>query len=567
MSKEEKKLNNFLSEYHILNNNLKIKKNYINQTNSLYNNLLKHIDSIIKIINDQKKLLLNSNNNKDENIYNIIELINDTFETMMNSDKRIIKEIISYLTTIIDKIKKEKKKYDLELESIYNEMKKEKEKMEIEKKLFHQNMQDTEAKLLKELNDDDDLGKKKLTNDYFESREYLKESKNNYLNYKTSNIKINEIINQFNNKEIMILDIFDDLENGFDELASNILNKFYENQCSKNNLSSKNKNKIKEMIIINNNYILNKRAAKNDIAIKNRYSINPLNFEDFQSNINFLNIENNKEFYNCIFVIKLLQKTVGDVYPNISLEKEEKKNENREKISNIINQNNNKIIEEDKNELYSLLNDNEDYQKIFINILNKSRINGNFNKNKDIINIIGHSLNIIINYSSINKSYNTIKNCIVLSQTFFYEDDNKKKRYIFELIKDNKWLHNEDFWRNHIDLLIVGELVKLQNLFNDEKINVFIKKNIPDKMLNKIEESLFAQLIPSVNNMVEFNVDVKIIIKIIEELIHKYNYLSQKKIDYLFTIISDNKEEIEKIRENVRKELSIKCEKNNNKDP
>ena len=256
------------------------------------------------------------------------------------------------------------------------------------------------------------------------------------------------------------------------------------------------------------------------------------------------------------------------MYTQIFLQKKKKKkNENREKISNIINQNNNKIIEEDKNELYSLLNDNEDYQKIFINILNKSRINGNFNKNKDIINIIGHSLNIIINYSSINKSYNTIKNCIVLSQTFFYEDDNKKKRYIFELIKDNKWLHNEDFWRNHIDLLIVGELVKLQNLFNDEKINVFIKKNIPDKMLNKIEESLFAQLIPSVNNMVEFNVDVKIIIKIIEELIHKYNYLSQKKIDYLFTIISDNKEEIEKIRENVRKELSIKYEKNNNEDP
>ena len=55
--------------------------------------------------------------------------------------------------------------------------------------------------------------------------------------------------------------------------------------------------------------------------------------------------------------------------------------------------------------------------------------------------------------------------------------------------------------------------------------------------------------------MVEFNIDKKIIVKIIEEFIHKYDYLKQEKIDSIYNLISDNKEEIQKLKEENQKKL------------
>ena len=90
---------------------------------------------------------------------------------------------------------------------------------------------------------------------------------------------------------------------------------------------------------------------------------------------------------------------------------------------------------------------------LFINILNRLRIDGKYKINKEVNYLIGNALNIIFNSLFINKNYDIIKNSIILSQTFYYEDERKEKKYISELIKNNELLHNEDFWRNYIDLI------------------------------------------------------------------------------------------------------------------
>ena len=80
--------------------------------------------------------------------------------------------------------------------------------------------------------------------------------------------------------------------------------------------------------------------------------------------------------------------------------------------------------------------------------------------------------------------------------------------------------------------------------------------------MNNVAEILFSQLIPNINNMVELNVDKKIIARMCEEFINKYNYLNQNNIDILYSLISQDKEEINSLREKAKREIIIN---NNNR--
>ena len=552
MKNEEMKFKKFLSKYTKFKEEMLTTNKYLIQIQSFFNEQIKQIDYLIKKLNEQNKFLINEekiNNkyNKDQ-IYTVIKLINETFETMISTDKGMITELLSNVTKIIDNIKKENKKYDSELEALYNLIKEEKEKMEIQKKLFYESTSEAETNILNKIGDIfENKGNANL-----ESLEISKEPKNNYINYKNSIEKINETIKEFNNKEKLIIEKEDNMNNNFNELLTNILNHFHENQIIKNNLTNKNINIIKEMIIINNNKILNDKPK---INIPNKNGLDLIEFENYPSNINFIHISNNKEYQQAICTIEFLKGKIGDIYPNFSIEKENRRNDLREKIRKLIYDDNNIILEEDKKELFDILKKNEENQNLFLSLLNKLRIHGRYKRSKEIIDLIGSCLNIILDKSSITKNYENAKVCMILSQTFFYKDDNNEKIYICELIKNNGWIQKEEFWRNYIDLIIVKELMKLQQRLEDKNINIFMKNNIPTKISNKTEELLFAQLVPCINNMVQFNVDKKITVKVIEEFIHKYDYLGKKNIDTIYNFLSNDKDEIKKLKENYKKNI------------
>ena len=549
MQKEETKLKRFLTKYNNGKDDLQKKYKFLNNSLSLFNDQLKLIDSILKSLNTHKTFLPKEEN-KQNYIYFIIKLIIENYEIMVTSDRQLIQEIISNLTTLIDNVKEEKKKYENEIESLYNNMKEEKENLEKFKKKFFESINITEVNILNKL--DDLFEKKEGENKSFQSYELIKESKNDYMNYMTSIDKLNKIITQFNDKEKSILDGINKLENNFWSVSSIILNHFYENQHLKNNVSSKNKNYIKNEIIINNNNILNKKTKSTDLIV-NKYALDEVKFEKFNSKINFFNIENNKEFKKCIYTIDLLNENIGKIYPDFSLDKEITRNHLREKIKNLISNLDYKILDKDKNELFEILKNNLDNQRLFLSELNRIRTVGKYKRNKDIIDLTGTVLNIILDNLAINRNFEMAKNCIILSQTFYYENDKKEKKFIYEQIINNKNVQNEDFWRYFIDLLISKEFMKLQKNLEDKNINIFMKDNIPENMLNKIEELLFAQIVPCINNMIEFNIDKVIIMKILEEFISKYDYLKKEKIECIYNIISNNKEEIEIIKEESKK--------------
>ena len=198
---------------------------------------------------------------------------------------------------------------------------------------------------------------------------------------------------------------------------------------------------------------------------------------------------------------------------------------------------------------------------MFINELNRIRAEGKYKRNKEIIDFISNILNFIIDNLPNNNKYEMAKNCIILSQTFYYENDKKEKRFIYEIIRKNKFFQNEEFWENYTNLLISKEFLKFQNFVNKKNmdIDIFEKKNITDKISIMLEELLFAQLLTTVNNMIEFNMNKKKIVKIVEEFIHKYDYMKKDKIDSIYILIG-NEEEIKKIKEEMKKDSILNIE-------
>ena len=550
------KLQKFLSKHKKLLDTLNKENNELAQLYSLYDELLKITDSFLKTIKGKTEAIFQKENQKkDDYFYSTIKLINDTLEKTMIEDNNFLKNLLSNLNSLMNKSKLEYKNLNVDLESVIKHIEEDKEKLEIKKKIFQESSEKVESNVLKKLIEA--FKKNEPFNESLESKDLFKELKINYINYNSSLENVNKLIEDCNNKQKSIMDIYDNFDSKYYDFINNVLNIFNADQSSRNNLFSIIREEIKEMTILyNKNYLSNKKMKKfSTIYHKNFFDL--LKFENFKSKIKFLNVQNNDEFNRFIYTIELFRKNIGDIYPDISIEKEEERNKVREKLFELIKQTNNKISEEDKNELYKLLKEDDYYQKLFLSILNRLRSSSKFLKDKELIAMIGNMLNIIIDTSETKKDYYTANLCIILSQTFYYEDDKKKKIYIIDFIKKNNWLHNAEFWGNYINLQIIKEFFKYQDNNKEINLNIFMENNISNKIVNNVAEILFSQLIPNINNMVELNVDKKLIARICEEFINKYNYLDQDNIDTLYNLISQDKEEINSLREQAKREIII----------
>ena len=239
-------------------------------------------------------------------------------------------------------------------------------------------------------------------------------------------------------------------------------------------------------------------------------------------------------------------------YKDVELLNETKRLGLSKEINKILNLDE-KITEEDLEKLKELI-ENDLGQMVFVKQLSLLRSNGIYEKSEKFIMSMGKILNIILGFAEKENNYDKVKNCIILSQTFYYLDLNKEKKYIFTLIKDNKWLKGSKFWRDFIGSMIEIEI---------KKINKFKTQNLND--------ILFSQLLPYINNMIGFGLDNRIIIKIVDEFLEKYKYLNKESYDSLFTIISQDKKKIEQYRieykenTNLENELYNYEDKNKNK--
>ena len=184
-------------------------------------------------------------------------------------------------------------------------------------------------------------------------------------------------------------------------------------------------------------------------------------------------------------------------------------------------------------------------------VLSQLRTNSTFHRPKTFIQVFGKAFNKMINMANKNEIYDYVKNCIILSQTYFYdegEDKDKKKKYLFEEIKSNKILNNSHFWRGFIDSMLKLEFdrFKVNHAYPDYDIEK--GENIPDRIKRKLDEIVFSQLLSFITNLNDFEIDKRVILKIADEFIQKYKYLSESNIESVYQIISKEKDDLEKLR-------------------
>ena len=212
-------------------------------------------------------------------------------------------------------------------------------------------------------------------------------------------------------------------------------------------------------------------------------------------------------------VIKIMKNKLNFIFLDFNEEIEKEKIDLRMILSKLFNDN--KILDdEDKIKLKEYLN-KEENRNFFLTSLSNQRKNGKYLRKKEIIEEITIILMEILGVSEKEKDFQSAKNCIILSQTFYYEEDNKKI-YIDNKLKLNNWMKTIDFWKGIIDYMIETEI----NRQNSSEVN--IKNESEEDKEKKISMIVFTQLITYCQVMLDFEIDKNNIVEILNVFIEKY---------------------------------------------
>ena len=358
---------------------------------------------------------------------------------------------------------------------------------------------------------------KEIESNEFEKKNELQNiCKEDKEKYEAKILEVNEELGDFNKNRQTLFNINKGIELYCSDNYSNSLASIYQ-FINEGTEGIEKKKEIKNNII----EITNKRKEIEAVKYKEKKKIN---FIQYKTKIDFNICSNAVKIGVYIMVGEEMRKIIGD-YIQDKLEQCKHNMQLFVQIKNIINLDE-KITEKDEEMIYSLLT-TDNGRDLFIKTFNQLRDAGR--KSKKFIEFISKVINKILDYESKTKELKYVKSCIILSQTYFYLDINNKKVYISEYLINNKLLNSPNFWRAFISKMIEIDFTK-------------------DNQMNNKNEIIFNQLLSYVQNMKEFKIDDRIIIKIIDELIKKYDYTDTNKLKSLFSFIDNDTNEIEKLR-------------------
>ena len=282
---------------------------------------------------------------------------------------------------------------------------------------------------------------------------------------------------------------------------------------------------------------------------------NPIVFEGYKTKINYDNCSNGEEFDTYLETVNFLEKNIKEIYDNDTLEKEKLKGNLRDWIKKFFSFDD-KSIEIDKNvidEYYYNALKQPFTHKTFLKIVTDMRTSTHFNRNKQLIDLLGESLKIILEEARKNEDYRTAKNCLILSQTFYYME-NDKKIFSCECLKKNIWLETYEFWDKFCSYMIDEELKKLIDQNHDLNLDdIKQNKQYSEKLCSKIGDVIFSQLITMISNILMLTNNHSFAIELIESLKEKYIYFPKKNIDILYQSISTDENLIKQLLEEYNK--------------
>jgi len=237
------------------------------------------------------------------------------------------------------------------------------------------------------------------------------------------------------------------------------------------------------------------------------------------------------------------------------IKNEIKKLESNGEINNINNINNNNII---KNEIEDYSITDEEVKEllellkilgnkmIFIRKINNFRRFGNLEFPNREFGILCNIFNIFSKEINEDKNFEAQLSLIILSETY-YKLENNKKIYILTYIKNNPVFHEKNFWNDFINKSILKEVQR--NL----KIEMNAKKGVMINEKKNFTKLAFAQILPIIKTMIEFELKQNLINELLEDLVSYYQ-LGKEEKSILFELINFKGTE-------KQKEIKDKCQK------
>ena len=498
---------------------------------------------------------------EETNIHNLIKSIHKRILEKFKENIKTLDELNTHFTKYIDDLKTEIQIYK-EYKDIYIKLDDEKIKLKKNEETYHDTGKKNESKIIQFV--DRNI---QSINQIEQNEELMDElaqltfpTSLSYQIYEKSLNDVNNLVATYNQKHCKYFNYLPEILAKDEVFYYNLINT-YVTLLKKEN--KKINEEIKKFEDANN---IEKKENKSEMKKliekyeKNKIEEKMKKFIQYPTNILFTDCKNKKQFEVYFKSVDIIKKYVNKkIFPDYKYEDELNNFKMSELIRKLFSNKSEEINTNLKDTFNDLIENPSLYNTLFI-ILSKLRTNGTFSQSKALVSLLGEGFEKVLINSKKNKLYENAKNIIILSQTYYYEDEKKEKIYIFEFIKNNKWLKTAKFWRNFINYMLDNDLKRFDKI--NEKDNF------------KLGEVVFSNLLTFASNMKSFEIDKRIIIKILDELFDKYNYVSEQNKQIIYQMIIQTNEDDVNIYEELirlRKEYDESLENNkdenkNNKD-
>ena len=507
------------------------------------------VDSLQFFMNELEKLVEGIQNFMKEKkiIYNkFFQNYNDAKKDLLIKMNDLEKEKINYLNnlSLTEKAISDYYKNKLKIEDYSKEHSNENnyvnnnEKNEL-KNLFIEN-NNLETQMEKMIKDSQNIEKNYKTligNSKLFKKTFFFSSNTTYENIKSISYEIIiEIKNFIQNIIILLKNCYTIPLKEIDSDLSMLIKNKEEYNKKFNNIFENIKEKVSDQFLI--------EAKKYSLKVFNSDNINHFIFEDdpnddsnyIDSDLDYLIAKTMlssftfiNEKYKINFDLEDEKRTTNKIMSNllynidsIDTNDEKENNIDNKEINDLSEKNNNElkyVHENDIQQLYKLLN-NHHNRAVCLQTISHFRTSGKFCIPPKVFDIIGKCLLIIIDNVIKDEDYKMAKTAMILSQTYFKMDDKNEKYYLQNVIKDHKLFSNNEFWEKTLDNSLKNEINRVKNIKKESEFKNEI--NIEDENIEKYNDIAFGQIVSLVNSMIDFDINIEIIKKIIEPKIEEY---------------------------------------------
>ena len=402
----------------------------INEKNEFLEKVLYSFNELNKYLKDvfKRLMLLKSNftniqfSLEEQSIHEVCKLIFQNILNNVEQDNHLVEEIIKNLSEHIKTFNKEKELYN-EFKKLNKELQDEKEKLQKFRDIYHKTGKEAEKKI-----------KKFVENNYQNLSNLSEEAKKEldnitipaskaFNNYQTTVDNVNQLIDKFNDNQTIMFERLPELGNEDGVFFFRLIKYYMQSLEEGERYLNINKKQLNDSKTVEQGSKLKELIEKNE---DNKRDEKPINLIQYQSNLDFNKCKNKEEFDLFAKSVEMINKHISnEIFPNYKYELELKNFQEGQLLKELFQE---KELDEKKAEKFlDSLKDESVHRSIYI-VLSQLRTNNRFQRSRPLIELFGKAFEILLQSAEKNKLYENAKNCIILSQTYFYNDEKKKKK-------------------------------------------------------------------------------------------------------------------------------------------